>query len=512
MGFSTAQFAQAEALKKGSPASQWTLHSDSLQQFWKWGGNWSGIQARLESSLELDRHRRLQVANALLKQYERDEVIVPSSLKAFKDGAHVITTGHQLQAGGGPAYFHYKILSAVRWARRLSESGEPAVAIFWMASEDHDFEEIQSTFGVDGSIFRWEPQGTEQKGPVGELLWDEHAEKAWQAWVMENNVDSSVQQVCSMPLSARVRKWVSEWFGDLNVLVIDGHDAELKNLAMHLWQAEWEKNGIGNAVQESADQFQAVFGKPQIQPRKNNLFVLTDEGSRQRADRWIEANDEEAWRTLRPEQHSPNVALRPIYQEFLLQSIAFVGGPSEVSYWMLLGRAFEHHCVHPPALLVRDSALILNEPASAICELLSWNPSMLGLSSVDAVNLWADGILEKQGDMQLHFDRWSEIMEDYAKGIHESAIPTTRATLSKMEKELVTVKKKWRKIIKQQHHDQCVQIAESIDDWISPKGVPQERVLSALALVGAIGSWSDFTKNWLEVIRDDDEPQFLVFQ
>jgi uncharacterized protein YllA (UPF0747 family) len=137
---------------------------------------------------------------------------------------------------------------------------------------------------------------------------------------------------------------------------------------------------------------------------------------------------------------------------------------------------------------------------------------MLGLSSVDAVNLWADGILEKQGDMQLHFDRWSEIMEDYAKGIHESAIPTTRATLSKMEKELVTVKKKWRKIIKQQHHDQCLQIAGSIDDWISPKGVPQERVLSALALVGAIGSWSDFTKNWLEVIRDDDEPQFLVFQ
>ncbi len=512
MGFSTTRFAQSEALQKGSPASQWTLHSDTFKEFWRWGANWSGIQARLHSSLELDLHRRQQVASTLRKQYERDEVAVPTSLEVFERGGHVITTGHQLQAGGGPAYFHYKILSAVRWAQRLSESGESAVAVFWMASEDHDFDEIQSTVGLDGSIFKWEPEGADRKGPVGELLWDEHAEKAWQAWSTENNVQSSKRQVRTIPLSARVRAWVSEWFGDLNVLVIDGHDAELKGMAMHLWQAEWENKGVGRAVQESTDQFQIDLGKPQIQPRENNLFVLTDEGSRQRADRWSAVHGAEAWRTLRPEQHSPNVALRPVYQEFLLQSIAFIGGPSEVSYWMLLGRAFEHHHVHPPALLVRDGALILNEPASAICELLSWQPSMLSLSSDDAVNLWADSVLEQQGDLQQHFDRWSEAMENYAKGIHESALPTTRATLSKMEKELASVRKKWRKIIKQQHHEQCAQIAEAIEHWISPKGGPQERVLSALALAESMGSWSDFTDNWLEDVRDEDEPQFLVFQ
>jgi uncharacterized protein YllA (UPF0747 family) len=81
-----------------------------------------------------------------------------------------------------------------------------------------------------------------------------------------------------------------------------------------------------------------------------------------------------------------------------------------------------------------------------------------------------------------------------------------------MEKELASVRKKWRKIIKQQHHEQCAQIAESIEHWISPKGGPQERVLSALALAESIGSWSEFTENWLEDVRDEDEPQFLVFQ
>ena len=512
MSFSTAQFAQADALKTNSPASEWTQRPESLQQFWRWGGNWSGIQKRLRAPLQLDLDRRQRVASAMRRQYENDQVPVSPALDIFEQGAHVVTTGHQLQAGGGPAYFHYKILSAIRWAQRLNAEGEKAVAVFWMASEDHDFEEIQSTFGAVGGDFKWEPAGVDQKGPVGELLWDEHAERAWHAWADDNKIASPEKHLRTMTLAARVRKWVAEWFGHLNILVIDGHDPELKAMAMHLWQAEWENEGIGSTVRKTADRFQKKVGEVQIQPRDNNLFVLTDEGKRQRADRWIDANGEEAWRSLRPDQNSPNVALRPLYQEFLLQSIAFIGGPSEVSYWMLLGDAFELHDVHPPALLVRDGALVLNEGASEVCELMSWNPTKPSLRGEDAVNAWADQFLQNEGDLMLHFERWSEAMENYAKGIHESALPTTRATLSKMEKELFAVKKKWRKIIKQQHHEQCTKIAEVYDGWIFPSGIPQERRLSALTLVNAVGDWSDFTDHWCQILERADEPQFLVFQ
>ncbi|MDB4694258.1 bacillithiol biosynthesis cysteine-adding enzyme BshC [Flavobacteriales bacterium] len=507
-----ARYAQSDALKKQSPAAEWTRNADSSRQLWKWGGDWEGIQARLKSPFLVNLGRRKKIAEVLRQQYIRGNVPMSAALETFEQGAHVVTAGHQLQAGGGPAYFHYKILSAIRWARRITAEGQPAVAVFWLASEDHDFEEIKATHGPGGQSFEWNPEGVEKRGPVGELVWTADAERSWHNWARANHIDNAEWHPGPMPLADRIRKWVVEWFGDLEVLVIDGNAAELKSMAMHLWRAEWEGKGVAPFVKEAAVKFESLFGAPQIQPRDNNLFVLTDNGSRQRADRWQETHGADAWQTLSPEQHSPNVALRPLYQEFLLESVAFVGGPAEVSYWLLLADAFEHHEVHQPALLVRDGALILNAEASQVCEKLDWNPTMMGWRGEDAANEWADQILQLQGDIQVPFDRWSKALENHAKGIHESALPTTRATLAKMEKELKGVKKKWRKIIKQQQHEEAANISAIFDQWISPRGAPQERVLSAMALCSAIGNWSDFAQQWLESLEEVDEPQFMVFR
>jgi len=512
MRSSNAHYAQSDALKKHSPAAEWTRNSESYRQLWKWGGNWEGIQARLKFPFQVDLDRRKKIAEVLRQQYNRGSAPMPAALEAFEQGAHVVTAGHQLQAGGGPAYFHYKILSAVRWARRIKAEGQTAVAVFWLASEDHDFEEIKATHGPSGESFQWNPEGVEKSGPVGELVWTADAERSWHNWADANKIDNAEWHSGPMSLADRIRKWVVEWFGDLEVLVIDGNDAELKSIAMHLWRSEWQGNGVAPFVKEAALKFESLFGTPQIQARDNNLFVLTDGGSRQRADRWQETHGADAWQALRPEQHSPNVALRPLYQEYLLESVAFVGGPSEVSYWLLLAEAFEHHKVQQPALLVRDGALVLNAEASQVCEKLNWNPTMLGWRGEQAVNEWANHILQLHGDIQASFDRWSEALENHAKGIHESAMPTTRATLAKMEKELTAVKKKWRKIIKQQRHEDAANISAIFDQWISPGGAPQERVLSAMALSSAMGNWSDFAEKWLEELKEADEPQFMVFR
>ena len=106
----------------------------------------------------MDLDRRKKIAEVLRQQYNRGGAPMPAALEAFEQGAHVVTAGHQLQAGGGPAYFHYKILSAVRWARRITADGQTAVAVFWLASEDHDFEEIKATHGPGGRILRMEPR------------------------------------------------------------------------------------------------------------------------------------------------------------------------------------------------------------------------------------------------------------------------------------------------------------------------------------------------------------------
>ncbi len=508
----TARFAQVEVLKKNSPAAEWTTNPESLRHFWKWGGNWRGIQSRAKHQSDIDRERRIAVAEVLKDQYQRAGQIIPSAMTDFENGSHVITTGHQLQVGGGPGYFHYKILSAIRWAQRMKAEGHDAVAVFWLASEDHDFDEIKTTHGPHGSRLDWTPEGVEKKGPVGELVWDDEAEKAWSAWAMENGVKTVGVEGLSLTLADRMRAWISEWFGNLDLLIVDGNDPELKSMALHLWEAEWDGSGIGQDVKSVVEPFENTFGQAQIQPRANNLFVLNDDGSRQRADRWQEKHGKGNWRDLRPEQHSPNVALRPLYQEFLLQSTAFVGGPSEVSYWMLLDKAFAHHGIQPPALLVRDGALILNTKTTQLSKELNWNPTLPEMRGEEAVNAWADQKISAQGDLQVHFDRWGEALENHAKGIHTSTLPATRAALAKMEKEFSAVKKKWRKIVKQQHHEKCVAIFDELEGWISPNGLPQERFINALALTSTAGNWSDFTKGWLEAVKGTDDPQFLIFE
>ena len=509
---STAQFAQANVLNSDSPAVQWTKNPVEFDRFWKWGGNWPGIQSRAKEQHCIDLARRSAVAEVLRRQYDAAGMPQHPAIEAFENGAHVVTAGHQLQVAGGPAYFHYKILSAIRWAQRLRDEGQQAVAVFWLASEDHDFDEIKSAQGLEDQQLLWEPSRAEYSGPVGNLTWDAEAEEKWKAWALGQGFDGADSRSLPTSLADRVRAWVCEWFAGLDLLVIDANDAELKSMAMHLWAAEWEGKGIGEQVFVMAESFRKSFGEPQIQPRLNNLFVLDDAGRRERADRWQQDNPNEDWSKLRPDQHSPNVALRPLYQEYLLQSTAFVGGAAEVSYWMLLSGAFAHHGIHPPALLLRDGALILNATAADVAKDLGWNPNMKGMRGEEAVNAWADRSMQSNGDLQGDFDRWSAALENHAKGIHELTLPTTRAALSKMEKDLAALKKKWRKIIKQQEHTKCLEIAHQFDRWISPHGQPQERVINALALVNAIGTWGEFRESWFEVLQEADEPQFLLFE
>ena len=152
---STAQFAQANVLNSDSPAVQWTKNPVEFDRFWKWGGNWQGIQSRAKEQHGIDLARRSAVAEVLRRQYDAAEMPQHPAIEAFENGAHVVTAGHQLQVAGGPAYFHYKILSAIRWAQRLKDEWQQAVAVFWLASEDHDFDEIKSAQGLEDQQLLW---------------------------------------------------------------------------------------------------------------------------------------------------------------------------------------------------------------------------------------------------------------------------------------------------------------------------------------------------------------------
>ena len=269
-------------------------------------------------------------------------------------------------------------------------------------------------------------------------------------------------------------------------------------------------------MKEANAEYSERWGNPPLQPRENNLFILEDEGARIRADRWVSKGQNEglkmdAWRDLRPEQNSPNAALRPLYQEWLLQSAAFVGGPSEVAYWMSLGKCFQHHRIPQPALLLRDGAVVLNDRARQVVRWTQWNPIQGWWTGEVARTRWVDFELDQLGEIAGPFDAWSNALLAYAEGIPGDAVPTTRAALSRMEKELQQVRKKWRKLWRQQHSEECAQVEEVFDTWLTSNGKPQERWLSALVAAKSLGGWAELKVEWFKLLENAEETCFLVF-
>lgn len=503
-------YPQRDFLRQGSPTHQWCTDPGGCVEFWPHAGSTSGINAAIDARGPLDAERRARVAACLSRQYAAAQITPPDAIDAFAQGAEAVTVGHQLQAGGGPAFFQYKILCALRWAAQLRAAGTPAVAVFWMASEDHDFEEIARTEGTGVEAFEWNPSRV-QDAPVGRIEWDASAESDWAIWCEAMQLSpKSVSE--PMPLAHRMRHWLVEWFADEPLVVIDGDDPELKEMALDLFHAEFEGTGIGPSLQLAAAAYSNRWSAAPLQPRENNAFIFDASGVRLRADRWKQDRDAEAWRALPPEAFSPNAALRPLYQERLLQSAAFAGGPSEIAYWLMLGEAFQHHAISQPALLLRDGALVLDEGARRAAELCGWSPEQGPLAGDAAVANWADRGMQGNGELETAFEAWTAALTDYAQGVPGDALPTTRAALARMEKELVQVRKKWRKLWKQHHADDAQAILQAFDTWLCPNGAPQERRLSGLVLIEAVGGRKAFFDQWYESLLGADEPRFLVFR
>lgn len=503
-------FPQRDFLRPGSPTHQWCTDPGSCAAFWPHAGSAAGIKAAIQARGPVDAERRARVAACMRRQYAAAQIAPPEALDAFAQSAEVIAVGHQLQAGGGPAFFHYKILCALRWAAQLRASGTPAVAVFWMASEDHDFDEVARTVGAGGEVFKWNPNRV-QDAPVGRIEWDAAAESDWLAWCTAMQL--SPKPVSEpMPLAHRMRHWLNEWFAGEPLVVIDGDDPALKEMALDLFHTEFDGTGIGGVLQSAADAYSARWSIAPLQPRDNNAFVLDASGVRHRADRWLQGRAADAWKALPPEAFSPNAALRPLYQERLLQSAAFAGGPSEVAYWLMLGSAFQHHAIPQPALLLRDGALVLDADAQRVADLCSWSPQQGALMGEAAVANWADRGVQGTGELEKAFEAWAVALTDHARGVPGDALPTTHAALARMEKELVQVRKKWRKFWKQHHADDAQAIARAFDTWLCPNGVPQERGLSGLVLMEAAGGGKAFRDQWYEALHGADEPRFLVFR
>lgn len=319
---------------------------------------------------------RETLAHVLETQYAAlpDAGPVQRQISALRDtDTFTVTTAHQPSLLLGPLYFIYKAITTINLAKAITDAtGKQIVPVFVLGSEDHDLEELNHIRLFNREI-RWEPG---LSGPVGQmpaaslqpvlaelksvLGESEQAEALWDKIVRSYTREGTFAEATQALLH--------ECFGRYGLVVFNMNDAALKRLFIPVMRDELTAQTASSLVNETIEQLNKLGFKSQASPREINLFYMTP-GRRERivqeGDRYVVLNSDlqftrEAMLAeleQHPERFSPNVVLRPLFQELILPNLAYVGGGGELAYWLERKSLFEHYGISYPILVRRNSVL-----------------------------------------------------------------------------------------------------------------------------------------------------------
>ncbi len=449
--------------------------------------HWESFAAQANAQMNYSSEIREIVAKSFEHQNAHSTPSENASIAAFRSGALSVTTGHQLMVCGGTVFFEAKVLGAVALAKAASKAlGVDVVPIFWMATEDHDFEEI-SSFSIGQHTFTWEYP--DAKGPVGCLPTDGLAEQL-EHW-LENVPLNEAQRKLLQPrlqaykecgnLADATRQWVRQWSEGLGLLVLDGQDATLKGAAAPLWSAEMEGD-YSELIHKQTEALVSNGYQAQVFPREINLFDLRD-GGRQRF--------EQADHRCPPEHISPNALMRPLYQEYLLPNLAYVGGGGELAYWLQLGEAFKKMDRPMPVLYLRDSLFIQNAKLQRALDKIGQPLSAILNHSVEALkkqfianhlSLQAEGEA-LQLPLEAGIDQWNSSLKSAYPELEQHA-QALRVKMIKLAQRTAETRYRAQK----RRHAEVMEAVDTVYAMVYPDGAFWERKASYADLVGALGA------------------------
>ena len=368
------------------------LGSDRAAPFYD-GGRWDldALAAAAGASLDLPR-RRQELADALVRQQDgREAAGAARRAGELADGrATAVVTGQQAGLFGGPLYVLYKAIGAIKVAARLQEKrGSPVVPVFWVASDDHDFAEVRSTSVLDdaGQIrtLRYAPAREPVGLPASRVILDETitplVAELGRALPSGLHRDTVLEMLrgsyrAGVSLSDAFARFLSALLPDL--VVLDASDPALKRLIVPVMSREvTEASPTSRLAREIGQQLLAAGYHQQVPVRSGflNLFVFMEEERRalgaangsievRGLGKRIPVADAVRMMEAEPSPWSPGVLLRPLAQDQMLASAAYVGGPAEIAYHAQIGPSYRHFGIPRPVLLPRPSVTLV-EPAQA---------------------------------------------------------------------------------------------------------------------------------------------------
>ena len=439
------------------------------------------------------------LVRTLLLQQEKHPLSDQSlaNIRSLKDqNTFTITTGHQLNIFTGPLYFIFKIVTAIKLARDLKEQfpDKNFIPVYWMATEDHDFEEINHTHIFKNKITWYK----DAKGATGRLDLEDIREtvKAYQNILGLSDNSCKLSKIVETAylqqenLADATSSLVNQLFGEYGIVVLDADHSELKKLFVPIMKEDIINKISAQEVEKTSANLENAGYKSQVHVRDINFFYLTDhirerivlnnDGNYELSNHGITFTVEELIQEIEnyPERFSPNVITRPLYQEVILPNLAYIGGGAEISYWMQLKGMFDYYKVDFPILVPRNSAMIAAGNLSEKIYRLNFTFKSIFKDTKELKKEYVR--VHSKHRLNLN-DEWREFTSLFEKiklrahKIDPTLGPSTDAIQARLKKAIDRLEKKLLKA-DQNNYSEALNQIDRIKEKLFPNGTLQERV------------------------------------
>ena len=448
-----------------------------------------------EKQQNFNSNNREIVVTVLNEQYETISICEKTKnniASLLEENTFTITTGHQLNLFTGPLYFLYKIISTIKLTQELKKKypTNNFVPFYWMATEDHDFEEI-NYFNFRGKKFKWNKEST---GPVGRLsteglqeilsIFEKELGSGSNAIEIKKLFESAYANIDT--LANATRKLANELFGSYGLVVIDADNSQLKRQFIPYIKEELLQNTSYKKVSETLGQLKKY--PTQVNPREINLFYIED-NLRERIlfeEGVFKINNTKTTFSqngllelleTKPEKFSPNVILRPLYQEVILPNLCYIGGGGEIAYWLELKSTFEAFGCAFPILLLRNSALLVTKKQEEKIEKLQLNWKQLFAKQEALINSKVNEIAEIPIDFseqKIALQKQFSDLHTIASQTDKSFLGAVKAQEAKQIKGLENLEKRFLKAQKKKYELELNRIT-NLQNELFPNQSLQER-------------------------------------
>jgi bacillithiol biosynthesis cysteine-adding enzyme BshC len=344
-----------------------SYHFDRVARFYRHNPHHRDSYAAAAREVQYPDDRRAAVAKVLEAQNPGNPLVA----RFAQPGTVAILAGQQVGLFSGPAYTIYKALTAARLAEELNAGGIPAVPIFWLATEDHDFPEVDHVWIFDaarrpvslrteapaGWMGKQRPAGTfpVEHPPIEELR------KALAGFTHGEEV-ADIVAGCYQPgvtMGAGFRALLTKLLGRIGILVLDPLDPQLRNVgAPFMAEALKAAPDLKSALLSRRKELVDAGYHAQVNIEENSsLFFLLENGERTTLRR---KDAEFAGLEDRAADISPNALLRPVWQDYLLPTVAYVGGPAELAYLAQSRVIYDRLLGRMPVVVSRTSFTLLD--------------------------------------------------------------------------------------------------------------------------------------------------------